>query len=204
MNHKLIFLIVVLIAAGCQSYQFKDAFAEMKQLDAKYNASFYTEALDVENVFSDVRIYDFDWERTIINPEVVDLYVADLNLVKEKVQNSDTKDKEAIVKFIEGRKLMLESERLYLAGLAIGERGSALDSFSCKDEPYIMNRSDYYNQSSIVGQNATALFDNILTHNPSTREFLTDKNRPKFYDSPFWPIRKFAINNKAAVSQLCK
>ncbi|MEK6808114.1 MAG: hypothetical protein AABY14_00335, partial [Nanoarchaeota archaeon] len=172
-------------------------------LDRKYNTSLYTEALDVENVFSDTRIYDFDWNRTIIKPEYIGKYIQELILLRDNVQDSVTKDKEVILIFIDARINMLNSEGLYSKGLNIGASGNSDKGFKCSDKSLILNLSYYYNESSIIGQNATALIDKILTHYPLTRDLLSGEKRPKFYDSPFWPIRKFAIRNKSTIEQLC-
>jgi len=53
-------------------YTLEKAFNEMLDIDVKYGASFYTEALDVENVFSDGWTYYYDWERTIVSLDKIE------------------------------------------------------------------------------------------------------------------------------------
>ena len=186
------------------NYLFKDAFNEILEMDKKYNTSFYTEALDVENAFSDTKIYYFDWNRTIISEEHIGSYITGLENLERKYAEADSPDIIPISIIIDAREQMLEAERLYRQGLAIIERGNAMAGFSCKDAPYITDLSYYYNQSSLVGQNVSFLLDGLLTNYFVSREFLTGLKRPKFYDSPFWPIRKFAIKNLLTAEQLCK
>lgn len=201
----IILLIAVIFALGCQnSYSFGDALGEIRVMDKKYNSSFYTEALDVENIFSDKRIYDFDWNRTIIRIDFVEPYKTELEALRERVKKAESKDNASINLLIDARIKMLESQRLYEQGHDLWETGNAEKGFSCKSKYDIMNLSNYYNESSIIGQDATSIFDDLLTNFIVSREFLTGKSRPKFYDSPFWPIRKFSINNKGYYEQLCK
>ena len=201
---KLCVFLILLFVIGCKPYGFRDAFAEASVLDEKYNTSIYTEALDVENVFSDNRIYSFDRERTLIKPDFIDNYIDDLVALRNKISGMGATDREAMLIFIDARIHMLEAEKLYQEGLLLSETGNAYEAFSCKNKQDVFNLTYYYNESSLIGQNATALFDKILTHYPSTREFISESKRPKFYDSPFWPIRRFAINNKYYAETLCK
>ena len=194
---------IIILSLGCQRYTFESAFAEMSLIDKKYNTSFYTEALDVENVFSDNLIYDYDWERTILDENLIESYLQDMAQLRDSVQRRNSEDMNAILMFIDARRNMLESERLYLKGLAVGDKGNSKKGLACKNKEYVFLLSDYYNQSNIIGQNATAIMDKLLTHYTVTKEFLSGDNRPKFYDSPFWPIRKFSIYNKDTVEQLC-
>ncbi len=203
--------LAILLLVGCEnkpnplvSYEFKDAFNDVLELDKKYNTSFYTEALDVENVFSDLRIYYFDWNRTIIREDFIDSYQRDLAVLEKKYAEANSSDVAAILIFFDARGQMIEAERLYLNGLAIKDRGNAFDGFSCKDMPHVVNLTYFYNQSSLVGQNAASFFDDLLTGYPQTRSFLSNEKRPKFYDSPFWPIRKFSINNLNTIEKVCK
>lgn len=207
-----ILLLVVLFISGCSTigyliypvYTFERGFNEMLKLDKKYNASFYTEALDVENRFSDYRIYDFDWNRTIVSIEKVDMMVADLKKTEEKIKAmEETEDTKLVVMLLDSRIKMLESEKLYQLGLRIGEKGDAYGGFKCGDKQYILNLSRLFNESSTIGQEATGIWDDLLTRYPKTRPFLTKDERPKFYDSPFWPIRRYSIRNMNISNQLC-
>lgn len=176
----------------------------MLTLDKKYNASFYTEALDVENRFSDYKIYDFDWDRAIVSIEKVDMMIVDLKKMEEKVKAmEETEDTKLVVMLLNSRIKMLESEKLYQLGLKIGEKGDTYGGFKCGDKPYILNLSRLFNESSVIGQEVVGIWDNLLTNYPKTRLFLTKDKRPKFYDSPFWPIIKYSTRNMGIVNNLC-
>jgi len=210
MKRIFVLLLITVFISGCggitgfASYSFKKGFNEMIKIDNVYNTSFYTEALDVENKFSDGELYFFDWDRTITNIDNIDSMIDDLNKLRTKVESmKKIKDTEALLLVIDARIKMLESERLYQLGQAIGDKGDAYYGFACKDKLYVLNLSDYFNKSAIIGQESTSIFDKLLTHYPQTREFLSKENRPKFYDSPFWLITQYAINNKAIVEQSC-
>ena len=115
-----------------------------------------------------------------------------------------TEDNKAIILFIKARIAMLESQRMYLLGLSFGTEGDTYDGFRCSERPYVLNMSYYFNESVNLGEETTEIFDKLLTHFPQTREFLSNDKRPKFYDSPFWPIKKHSIWNRRTVEQLCK
>jgi len=208
-------LILILILAGCNTQiggmvianknSFEREFKKVLAIDKKYDASFYTEALDVENRFSDVRIYDFDWDRTIVRIENIPLMIEELDKMRDVYYKKEmTEDNKAIILFIKARIKMLESQRMYLLGISFGSDGDTYDGFRCSERPYILNMSYYFNESATICQEATGIFDKLLTYFPQTREFFTNDNRPKFYDSPFWPIKKHSISNRATVEQLCK
>ena len=199
--------LLLLIVVGCASQMnsFEKEFRKVLELDKKYNASFYTEALDVENRFSDHKIYDFDWNRTIVDIEKIPLMVKELEEMREYYNKKEmTEDNKAIVLFIEARIKMLESEMMYRIGKSFGSEGDTYDGFWCNERPFILNSSYHFNESVRIGQEATSILDKILTQSPQTRGFLSREKRPKFYDSPFWPIKKYSVWNKATVEQLCK
>lgn len=205
-----VLLLITVFISGCggitgfASYSFEKGFNEMIKIDNRYNTSFYTEALDVENKFSDGWLFPFDWDRTLIDINNVDSMISDLSKLRTKIESMEkTKDTEALLLVIDARIKMLESERLYQIGQTIGDKGDAYGGFRCKEKPYVLNLFYYFNESSMIGQESTDIFDKLLTDYPQTRGFLSEENRPKFYDSPFWPIRRYAIYNKAIVEQLC-
>ena len=190
---------------GVGDSSFEKEFSNVLNIDEKYDTSFYTEALDVENRFSDNKIYDFDWDRTIVKIEDIPPMTEELEKMRNEYYKKEmTEDNKAILLFIKARIKMLESQRRYLIGQSFGTKGDTDDGFGCGDRPSIMNTSHYFNESVEVGREATEIFDKLLTYFPQTREFLSKDNRPKFYDSPFWPIQKYSRWNRAAVEQLCK
>lgn len=210
-------LILLLTLAGCSTNiggmtlfgvddnSFEREFNNVLSIDKKYDTSFYTEALDVENRFSDDRIYDFDWNRTIVKIENIPLMIEELEEMRNVYYKKEmTDDNKAVILFIKARIKMLKSQRMYLVGLSFGTEGDTSDGFRCSERPFIMNRSYYFNESVVIGEEATEIFDKLLTHFSQTRDVLSEDNRPKFYDSPFWPIKKHSMWNKAAVNQLCK
>lgn len=198
-------LFFVLVGCATQTSSFEKELRNVLDIDKKYGASFYTEALDVENRFSDYRIYYFDWNRTIVKSENIPLMIEELEKMRDDYYKKGmTEDNKAILLFIKGRIKMLESQKMYLTGLSFGSKGDTYDGFRCSEKPFILNTSYHFNESVEIGQEATSIFDKILTYFPQTREFLSKDNRPKFYDSPFWPIRKYSISNKAITEQLCK
>ena len=63
---------------GIDGNPFEREFRNVLNIDEKYNTSFYTEALDVENRFSDYRIYYFDWNRTIVDIKNIPVMIGEL------------------------------------------------------------------------------------------------------------------------------
>ncbi len=200
-----VFLFLILVGCVTQPSSFDKEFRKVLDLDKKYNASLYTEALDVENRFSSNRGYHFDWNRTIVDIEKIPLMVEELEKMRNDYYKKEmTEDNKAILLFIKARIEMLESERTYLTGLSIGAKGDTYYGFKCSEKPYILEASHYFNESVRIGQEATDMLDKILTRFPQTRDFLSEDNRPKFYDSPFWPIREYSRSNRMAVEKVCK
>ena len=204
-------LLMVLLVSGCplitrpgmEPYTFEMGFNEMLELDGEYNTSFHTEALDVENRFSNELIYYFDWDRTIIGMDHIKPMTHDLEAMKERIEGMESsEDEELVIKMIDTRIKMLESERLYKEGLKIGRKGDTVDGFKCGDKPLVLSLSKLWNESTIIGQEVTKEWDGFLTDYPQTRAVLGG-NRPKFYDSPFWPIRKLSISNQNRIIRLC-
>ncbi len=210
---KYLMILLILLVSGCTivgnviapEYTFEKGFNEMLELDKKYNASFYTEALDVENRFSDVRIYYFDWNRTIIGLENVDGIIEELEEMKERVNGmKETKDTKLVIQLIDSRIRMLEAEKAYKLGIDIGGKGDTEDGFKCGDKPFVIEASELFNESTVIGREVTGIWDDFLTDYPQTRPFLTEDKRPKFYDSPFWPISRFSGQTLGRINRLCK
>ncbi|MDP7323815.1 MAG: hypothetical protein QF632_03580 [Candidatus Woesearchaeota archaeon] len=206
-------LLLVLLTSGCnlvgfgvdEPYTFEKGFNEMLGLDEKYGADFYNEALDVENRFSDGWTYDYDWERTLVSLDDIESMIEELKVLEEKVAGmEETEDIGLVLRLLDTRVKMLESERLYQEGLKVGSRGDTDDGFKCGDMPFIRSLTGLWNESSIVGQEATKEWDDFLTHHSQTRPFLSSDKRPKFYDSPFWPIRRFSGWNIGRVERFCE
>ena len=159
-----VLLLLALVGCANQMNYFEKEFKKIIELDKKYNTSFYTEALDVENRFSDHKIYDFDWNRTIISIGNIPLMVEELEKMREEYSKGEmTDDNKAIILFIEARVGMLESEKMYLIGSSFGSKGDSYDGFGCGERPYILNTSYHFNESVRIGQEASAIIDSILT-----------------------------------------
>ena len=197
---------VVLSYSSLSKYSFEKGLNEMIKIDAGYGTSIYTEGLDVENkyILNNSLYFPLDWNKTLIDASNVDPMTADLNKLKSKIEKTErTADTEALLLLVEARKMMLESERLFQLGEAIGDIGSTKKGFSCKDKQYILDASGLLNSSAVIGQEATDILDDILNDYPQTREFLAEESRLKFFDSPFWPIKKEAANNKGVIEHFC-
>ena len=197
---------VVLSYQNLSKYSFKEGLNEIREIDIKYGTSIYTEGLDIENkyILNNSLYFPLDWNKTLIDVNNVDPMTADLNKLKSKIEKTGrTADTEALLLLVEARKMMLESERLFQLGEAIGDIGSTRKGFSCKDKQYILDASGLLNSSAVIGQEATDILDDILNDYPQTREFLAEESRLKFFDSPFWPIKKEAANNKGVIEHFC-
>ena len=197
---------VVMFYPNLSKYSFKEGLNEIREIDIKYGTSIYTEGLDIENkyILNNSLYFPLDWNKTLIDVNNVDSMTADLNKLKTKIEKMGrTADTEALLLLVEARKMMLESERLFQLGEAIGDIGSTKKGFSCKDTQYILDASGLLNSSAVIGQEATDILDAILNDYPQTREFLAEESRLKFFDSPFWPIKKEAANNKGVIEHFC-
>ncbi len=201
-----VIIAVALFYPNLSKYSFKEGLDEIKDIDAKYGASIYTEGLDVENkyILNNTLYFPLDWGKTLIAVNNVDPMTDELNSLKNKIEKMEkTDDTKALLVLIEARKMMIESERLFQLGEAIGDIGSTRKGFSCKDKLYILDASNLINSSAVIGQEATDILDDMLNDYPQTREFFTEESRLKFFDSPFWPIKKEATMNRGVIEHFC-
>jgi len=217
MNKSFIFIISALFAAvfiltSCTPvreptiYTFKEAFLDLAVIDAKYNTSLYTEALDKENYYIQFTPSELpDWNRTNILTKNVDLILNDLEMLKNKtISNKNINNSEGILLLIEAREKMIKSQELYKIGLSFGDKGRTRDGFGCKDKPTVLNASDAFNQSAVIGTEVTRSFDYLLNTYPSVGHYLLKSKRPKFYDSPIYFISREAARDRRNIEQLCK
>ena len=220
----LLILSVLLTMIGCikQEYTFEQGFKEVLALDLKYNGSFYDEAIDPGNLYNSSLFLPVQG-RILVPLENIDPFIIDLDLLKEKVSQMKVNNHTtAVLQLIELREKMLEMERYYVLGeaqkefLIAGPKRSEVISirgFGCKEGPKIIETAEYYNTSANIGKEAVAILDNMLNNfqnNPNIPNIMGLDNkdpelnqRPKFIDSPFWPMIKVMNANAGRIKQLC-
>lgn len=193
--------------AGDTALAFEEAFERMLSIDEKYNASFYTEALDVENVYSTEDFYFFDWNRTTVPLDNIPPMRSELRALQEEFMSLEGfTEKQLIRDIIDARILMLESQEAYHLALMLYPMGRASIRYDCAlQQKYSKGLSEKYNESVALGKNATRLLDSRLNSRQDILPpLLTGENRPKFYDSPFAPIMIFSDSNIRLVGRICR
>src|SRR3989338_6960219 len=111
----------------------------MSDLDFKHGGNLKKERMDMN--FVDVK--------------KIDAFQADLNLFKDRVaQDLDLVDKKKLLSFIEARKQMLDSERLYQLALSMGDFKMD-EARSCERMKAMEFAHKYYLSASRRGGNAT-------------------------------------------------
>lgn len=193
----LVLLFLILKPAPIRDFTFEEGFNEIVKLDEKYNTSFRTENLPDE----------------LIDYKNVDPFIGDLTKLREEValsaDENPTKEKEALLLFIDARTLMILSEKSYATveimgpiGLATGE-----DGFSCMEAGYLINGAYYLNKSYGAGIEAYLKLDSLLGNNQYTPNVWSlvgvNNEKPKFFYSKLGEIKNKVAKNIIALEEFC-
>lgn len=149
-NGIYILLVLVVVAiAGCSflvDYKFEDGLKELEAIDAKHETSMYKERLD----------------KVMLNLEDVEEMLNDLDAIELRLKNArKTDDVKALLLLVDFRKKMLESELGMIKVRHIGSKGNIMDSFTCKDKPYILNASLLMKEAVYKGADSLVAFDKL-------------------------------------------
>lgn len=194
-----IIISMVLLIAGCgtdsEKYTFANQFAELQIVDQQYNASFKFEKLD----------------RQMVPLENIDPLLEELKEKKQEVEKADpANETEAIIDFIEIRKLMLLAQKNFQLGAKIGDIGSVSDAkgYSCSEAKYILDAAYYFNETWSYGVTAESRLDDLLFKYAEVPQLQAlvglDENKTAFYNSPLDQIKNIARNNYEALGKNCK
>lgn len=191
----IIFLLI--LTQTTRDFTFEEGFNEITNLDEKYETSFKTEKLTTD----------------LINYKNVDPYIEDLGKLREEVSISInktySKEKEALLLFIDARALMLLSQKSYTMAQTIGPRGLAEgeQGFSCLDAGYLINGAYYINKSYGAGLEAYLLLDKLLGNNQNTpnvwRLIGVNEEKPNFFYSSLGSLKITVDRNILALEEYC-
>ena len=185
LNLLLLFLVLLV---GCAKYDYNSFYNEIKILDQKYGGDFRNEMLNGTMVAFD--------NLSLMRDELIELRE---DLVKKGVY----KTKSAIL-LIDVRLNMLESQKFWYSAKNLGDKGIVTDGFSCRELPEILLSRSYYNESLSYGLKAITTMDSMLIYYPESRElFGVDKDKIKFYYSPFGVITFIIEENSYAMKKFC-
>ena len=202
MNKTIWILLIGLIGiVGCnsnsssQEYTFAAQFAELQALDQEFNASFKLEQLD----------------RTMVPLENIDSLLEQLEKKKKEIEKQTaTNDTAAILAFIEVRRLMLSSQKMFQLGKRIGDIGLVTDKkgYSCSEVKYILDAAYYFNESWVYGLQAQSKLDDVLFEFrdlPEVQNLIgVDDNKTAFYLSPLDQVKNIVRNNYEALQKNCR
>lgn len=190
-------MILVLFLVACvgfkqDAYSFEEGFSYIKGLDDKYGGDFKKEEMNIHQVDS----------------KRIDAFQEDLKAFASRVRKDpDSVDKSKLLQFIEARKQMLDSERLYLLAEGMGDFKDP-QKRSCDHKKEMEYAYKYYKAAIGKGANASNLFDHVMQdfepgqrlvgiHELKANEDTSD-NRPLFYLSAWDATGK--LLDKMAVS----
>lgn len=185
---NLLLLLFLVLLIGCAKYGYKSSYEEIKALDQKYGGDFRNEKLN----------------ETMIAFDNLSLMRDDLIELRESlVEKGINKTKSAIL-LVDVRLNMIESQKFWYAAKNLGDKGVVSDGFSCKELPEILLARSYYNESYNYGLKAIKTMDSLLIYYPESRElFGVDKDKIKFYYSPFGDITIIIEENSYAMKKFC-
>jgi len=189
--------ILLVLTQTTRDFTFEEGFNEIVKLDEKYGTSFKTEKLTTD----------------LINYKNVDPFIEDLGKLREEVVNSIektySKEKEALILFIDARALMILSQKSYTMAETIGPRGLAEgeQGFSCLDAGYLINGAYYINKSYGTGLEAYLLLDRLLGNNqktPMVWELVgVNEEKPNFFYSDLGGMKTTVERNILALEEYC-
>ena len=201
---KKIVLLLMLLLIGCKAYTFEEGFNKVILMDSSYNASFYKEALDVENNFHVAKLTEPDWDKHIVSIENAEAMLNELDeFRKELNEMRSTEDMEALKVFVDARKDMLLSEKLYKEWEAYGSKSSVRYGFKCGDRAAVIEASDILNESIRTAYKAVRTLDALLGNYSDAIDYYGNDKRPKFYTSPLSLLSKEPGRNKRIIKKFC-
>ena len=178
MKHRTAFVgLCVLLLTGCvnylSSYDFTKVYDAARQIDTKYGTLFHNEQLAI----------------TMVSADNIDPMLADMAALQKKINNSrQTDDRKIIEQFLEARMNMLEAERSFEIAAQIGLPGLATDGYKCSEMQSIAKSRIYLRDSLGQAEYALQIMDLVLQEPVPQQLIGVNKERPKFYDSPFRDI----------------
>tara|TARA_Y100000310_G_C20700699_1_gene829595 strand:+ start:7850 stop:8575 length:726 start_codon:yes stop_codon:yes gene_type:complete len=189
-------LIITILTPVPKKYTFEEGFREIEALDKKYGANFKEERLN----------------KTLVNFKNIDPYIKDLTLfrtiLEKSLEKPPTEEERALLLFTDIRLLMLLSQKNYILGYMVGNKGLVTDEgFSCAESGYIINKAYYYNMSWSSGIQVYSKMDDLLLkykNVPKVHELIgINENKAEFYHSPLGDIKKQVVQNIHALENYC-
>ena len=180
---------------GGGDYSFAEGFADLAVLDAQYNVSFKEEKLG-------------KWMVTL---EDVDTFLEKLREIEKNVQKTkESRDKEALLIFIDIRKGMIVAGKNYQLAQNIGDIGLVQDGagYSCGEAKYILDTAYLLNQSFVTARKVISALDDLLYQYQDVEQLQElvglNQNKTQFYKSPLDEVSKTIRLNHEALEKNCK
>lgn len=200
-GYMLLCCIVLLVLTGClenkgnREYTFAEGFSDLATIDKEFNASFKEE-----------RLYF-----AMVPLEKIDPLMEKVEERKKKVQAAkESQEREALLQFIEIRKLMLLAQRNFHLAEKIGDIGLVTDKggYKCAEAKYILDAAYYYNESWSYARQAQLKLDDLLYEQrevPRLQHLVgLNENKTAFYKSPLDNLKEITRLNHEALEKNCK
>ncbi|MBI1972759.1 hypothetical protein HYS50_02015 [Candidatus Woesearchaeota archaeon] len=191
-------LLLPFLISSCkapQPYTFAQGFQDLQLVDTQYDASFQQERLN----------------GTMVLLDQIDPLLAELDKFQENVEKTqDSRDREALLIFIDIRRDMLLSQKNFLLGQKIGDIGLVKDSkgFKCAEAKYLLDTIYYFNESVTYGRRALFDLDNLLYKYQDVQQLQDlvglNQNKTAFYKSPLDHLKNVIRENTDALAKNCK
>ncbi|MBW2984825.1 hypothetical protein KY361_06915 [Candidatus Woesearchaeota archaeon] len=160
---KFVLFIALFVLIGCTllgEYKFEDGLREIEAIDVEHETSMYKERLD----------------KVMLNTWDVEEMLDDLDAIEKRLERmSKTDDVKALLLLVEFRKTMLKAEHDMIKVRQIGSKGNIMDSFTCRDKPYILNASLLMKDAVYKGADALTTLDKLTGFAVASEHINRDK-----------------------------
>ena len=177
---KKIFLLLLVLLAGCAQQNFEYGLAKLNEVNSRYNTTMETYPKSIENI---------------------GLMTNDLNNLKNlQLQEGQ----EPFDRLIGYRILNLEAERLFMESQKHGFNDLTKTGFACKPRPLIIESVALRNQSAQKGFEAVSLLNEFISKYPEDAKTagLSNKN-VLFLNASFYGVSKIARSDSNLINHFC-
>ncbi len=190
----LIGLSIVLNKYDKKEFTFEEGFKELQDIDINFNASFHDEKLN----------------KTTVKKENIKPMLDELKKFEDTLdKRSKSPHIEALLLFIDIRKMMLTSQWYYHLGREFDDRGIVIDEqgFSCREAEDVLEAAFFFNETITYASFAQSELDDLLysyQEIPKLHQVVgTDENKTRFFYSPLDYYSLVVRTNLAAVKKHC-
>ena len=177
---KKIFLLLVILLAGCVQQDFEYGLAKLNEINSRYNATIETYPKSAEHI--GLMIKDLD------------------SLKKLQLQNGQ----EPFDRLIRYHILNLEAEGLFIESQKHGFNDLAKTGFACKPRPLILESVALRNQSAQKGFEAASLLREFINGYPEDAKAAGLSNKSVlFLNASFYDIARIARGDSNLINHFC-